>query len=231
MRKIIYLFVALFAIGCSQSKEDKIKLAFKDYVKANFDDPSKFEEVVSIDSLDTISTRKFKDRGNEMFKIRKDFFEFCDSTDSIILMYFHDSRYLPKLRNISGLKDLFKDKIELHELYMDVLKKDLSFPQAEEDLEKILSLKDTIFYQQRLSYRIKTSEGLKLKTCYVYADTLFNNIQFKDSKIKAYDTSDVIKGLMEFDETYGPLFRLFELKLDNNREILSLLEGEFGKYD
>lgn len=231
MKKLVYLFIALFAIGCSQSNEDKVKTAFKEYVKSNFDDPSTFKEIVSIDSLDTISTIKFKVMERDMFNIRKDLVEYCDSTDSLIMKYFHDKRFQPKLRHINGLKELFKDKLELQEIYIDVLAKNLSFLRAEEDLEEIMSLKDTIFYQQRLTYRVKTTEGLKIKSCYVYTDTLYNDIQFKESKIRAYDVGDVIREIDNFDEKYGPLFRLFELKIENERKILSLLEREFGKYD
>ena len=57
MKKILYIFYALCAISCTQSNEDKITSAFKEYVCNNFDDPSSLDEIVSIEVTDTVSKR------------------------------------------------------------------------------------------------------------------------------------------------------------------------------
>lgn len=229
MKKIIYLLFALFAMGCSQSNEDKIKLAFSDYVRETFDNPSEFEEIVTIDSLDTISTIQIKENQRILFKLRKGFFEYCDTTTDLIFKYCQDERYAPQIRYISELEELLREGLNLAMLEREFMIDGINFRQAEKDLEEIMSLKDTIFYQQRLTYRIKTNE--ELKTCYIYSDTLYDNIQFMNSKIKAHDVGDVIKEIDKFEETYGSFFKLFELKAENNRKTLSILEGKFGEYN
>ena len=227
MKKLFYLVVLLCAMGCSQSKEDKIETAFKEYANTHFDEPASFKEIVSIDSLDTISTLDLKRTAKDRFLLFQEKYSvYCDSTNKLIGGYLKDKRNWQILKSLfksNMIKERFKEHVELLELYAEVLDEGLSIPVAEEKLNSIMSLKDTVFFQQKLSYRITTKKGPKLKTCYLCSDTLYNNISFREEKVKTNEI-DIAVQIIKFEETFGPLFKVLELIANNNKELLSFLK-------
>lgn len=65
MKKIFVLGLLIVSVlGCTkqeqENNEDKIKSAFHEYVKNNFDDPNSFVEFVEIQACDTFSTKTIK---------------------------------------------------------------------------------------------------------------------------------------------------------------------------
>jgi len=227
MKHLIYIFFALLIISCSQSNEDKIRAAFKEHVKTSFDDPSKFEEIVSIDSLDTISTIEIKKQYSDIMELRKQNYAMCDSFSTLILKYIKDESIRPQLRKMDGIRSLYYKKIELQNYLVETMYKGLSLPAAEEDWKEILTHKDTVMYNQRITYRIKTNDGLKMNTCYAYSDTLYNKIVFKDTRMKAYDVSDILREIDDLDEKYGILFNIYEKKIEVDSQLLLMLRSNF----
>ena len=49
------LIVFALLTSCTQTKEDKIRNEFKNYVSSNFDDPNSLKEIVSVEQIDTIT--------------------------------------------------------------------------------------------------------------------------------------------------------------------------------
>ena len=227
MKKLICLFFALLIISCSQSNEDKIRSAFKEHVKTSFDDPSKFEEIVSIDSLDTISTIEIKKQYSDIMELRKQNYAMCDSFTTLIFKYTKDESIRPQLRKMDEFRDLYYNSIELQKYLVETMYKGLSLPAAEEDWKEILTHKDTVMYNQRITYRIKTNDGLKINSCYVYSDTLYNKIVFKDTKMKAYEVSDIFREIDDLDEKYGILFNIYEKIIEVDSQILLMLRSNF----
>ncbi len=228
MRRLIYVFVILCIVGCVQSNEDKIRTAFSEYVKNNFDDPSQFKEIVSIDSLDTISTIKIKELFNELIITRKRTYEIGDSIEKINFKYINDDKLKSQLGQSSEFMALAQKVIELNEYYIYLSDKNLSMIDAEAEWKEIQSHKDTVFYNQRLTYRVNYNDGLKLKTCFVYFDTLYNNITFRDNRIKAYEASEITKEIDEFDEKYEPLFELNSERVKTAIQMHNVLRRMFG---
>lgn len=227
MKKLICLFFALLIISCSQSNEDKIRSAFKEHVKTSFDDPSKFEEIVSIDSLDTISTIEIKKQYSDIMELRKQKYAMCDSFTTLIFKYTKDESIRPQLRKMDEFRALYYKTIELQKYLVETMYKGLSLPAAEEDWKEILAHKDTVMYSQRISYRIKTNDGLKINSCYVYSDTLYNKIVFKDTRMKAYEVSDIFREIDDLDEKYGILFNIYEKIIEVDSQILLMLRSNF----
>ena len=63
MKKILVLVVfAMIIASCAeQTKEDKIRKAFKEYVKTDFADENTFSEITSVQIQDTICAQEFLD--------------------------------------------------------------------------------------------------------------------------------------------------------------------------
>ncbi len=230
MKKLVYLLLAFMAISCSQSNEDRIKAAFMEYAKNNLDDPSQLDEIVSIDSLDTISSFIFKEAIRIKHEVYKMEDSICDSLDSIIHLYFRDEKYKPKLRYIHGLRDAFGESLEIQSYLIDVL--DNLYDHPDSALKKIMAHKDTVIYEQKLTYRLKQKDGLKLHSCYVYSDTLYNNIIFSKTHLRTEDSPfvDLIQQAEDYKEQFEPLFMTISMKEKSNRKILGLLERELGEY-
>lgn len=60
MKQTIFVFGFLFSvlISCTEpTKEEVLKDVFMEYVKTDFDDPSEFEEITSIEVLDTLNNK------------------------------------------------------------------------------------------------------------------------------------------------------------------------------
>ena len=227
MKKLLYFIVVISAISCTQSNEDKIKTAFLEYAQKSLDDPSQFEEIVSVDSLDTISTIEYKKIQQRIFDIYKEYTYISDSLYNISQKYIDDKQCSSRFIYITGLKETWGDIIRLLGYDMELSDNNISFDVAEKDLQELMQMKDTIFYSSRLTYRIRTNEGLKLRTCYVYYDSLQNNIQFREKRIGAYEFSDVPKEIDEFNERYHDLFEVTKLRAESEKKMLFLLRKEF----
>ena len=152
----------------------------------------------------------------------------CDSFSTLILKYIKDESIRPQLRKMDKIRSLYYKKIELQNYLVETMYKGLSLPAAEEDWKEILTHKDTVMYNQRITYRIKTNDGLKMNTCYAYSDTLYNKIVFKDTRMKAYDVSDILREIDELDEKYGLLFNIYEKKIEVDSQLLMMLRSNFG---
>lgn len=58
---IALMAMAVSFTACQQTKEDKIRTAFKEYVKTDFDDPRDFMEVTKVEVVDTLNSMDAKE--------------------------------------------------------------------------------------------------------------------------------------------------------------------------
>lgn len=60
MKKLFILVLALIAMASCREKtrEDFVKDEFKEYVKTDFDDPADFEEITSVEPIDTVDSKE-----------------------------------------------------------------------------------------------------------------------------------------------------------------------------
>ncbi len=234
--KQYFILIATLLIACAsctqtRTKEDKIKEAFDDYVYKNFDDPSAVEGIVSIDSLETISTAVYKQFIIEIYAENKKLQNLCNTKDSLVQLYVEDERY-KYMVFIKGMYSALSSSVQLLEQHSELIKNKVTFEAAENDLEEINNLPDTTFYELLLSYRIKTKDGLKLERCYVYSDTSYNHVQILPSRLKAGDPpiDNLYNKINEFQIKYEPLFNLYQERLKIETEMLSMLRSEYGEY-
>lgn len=58
---IALMAMAVSFTACQQTKDDKIRTAFKEYVKTDFDDPRDFMEVTKVEVVDTLNSMDAKE--------------------------------------------------------------------------------------------------------------------------------------------------------------------------
>lgn len=229
MKKFIcfsfFAFSILMIVSCSQSKDDKIIVAFKDYVQNNFDDPSQFVEVVSIETKDTFSTKQFK-------KVYRDLCERDDTLNKLsdqlkIEIDAIKAKYgRTQLLSIPGFYDAFQGMIDASEKYVDYMTPHVTAIMNNDiiNADDFDKLRDTIFYTSDIKYRVKRSGELKLETIKCYSDTSYNNITFGTQMVK---DNDYVKKFYDiFTKNSDYRMNLIELKtdiVDKKNDVITLV--------
>lgn len=221
------LFFLLFMnlLSCSKSKEDKINAAFKDYVQNNFDDPSQFVEVVSIETKDTFSTIKFKKIYRELCE-RDDTLNKLSDQLKVEIDAIKEKYGRTKLLSIPGFYDAFQGMIDASDKFIDYTTPHLAAIMTKEimNADDFDKQRDTILYISDIKYRVKHSDGLKLETIKCYSDTSYNNITFGTQMVKG---DDYVKKFYDiFSKNSDYRINLIDLKTDivsKKKEVIMLV--------
>ena len=212
------LFFLLFMnlLSCSKSKEDKINAAFKDYVQNNFDDPSQFVEVVSIETKDTFSTINYK-------KVYRDLCERVDTLNKIsnqqkLEIDSFMEKYGGRLFSISGFDETFQEMIDANKQYTNYMEQYVlpSIYRGETTdmlvADEFDNLRDTIFLISDVKYRVKRSGELMLETIKCFCDTCHNHFFFGNQEISDDDYLKVFYELFSKNSDY--MKKQIELKTE-----------------
>lgn len=192
-------------ISCGNSNERKIKSAFKDYVSAHFDDPKNLDEIVSIDSCDTISIKGVQ----SLLKELKHAYDSINNIDRKQSNQISKSLDNPKVRGLIHrnpfLKEAMYKSLDLSNERMSLNSGDISkFLYGGGEIldnryDKFIRLKSKTFIQYKIIARIIEKGEKQLKTYYAVSDTLFNNIEIRN---KGVQTEEVLSddNFMEFSD-------------------------------
>lgn len=206
MGKIFFILgVSICLISCGNSNERKIKSAFNDYVSTHFDDPKRLDEIVSIDSCDTISIK-------EIQSLLKDIKHTYDSIDNIVRKQEEQiSKALdnPKLHGLTHRNPIFKEAMYKHQ---EMSMEKLSFMSSDispllygagvklsDRYKDFMKIKGKTFIQYKIKARVLEKGEKQLKVYYAVSDTLLNNIEIRN---KGVQTGEILSAddLIEFSE-------------------------------
>lgn len=231
MNKIVSLLICLFFCSCSQSINDKILSSFEKYAQDHFDDPSKIQEIIGVDSVDTCSTYYFKDMARKRMELYLWTAGISDSTDNMIKDY--SKRYSNRFGEVNGLLPLWIKKIELAKIAIDLAEKGLVPSFAKKEFDNILEMKDTILYEYKILYRIKEKDGLKMCNYFAYSDSLNSNILFQENRMPINKSPfyDLLKQIDEFHAKYQPSYNYFNINVENNTKIINSFRLTFGELE
>lgn len=186
---ILAFILTLIFFSCSKAPEKKIEKIFSQYVEKNFDNPSIIDGIVSIDYVDTHSTKEIKKTLSEMKEIRDSLKAVRDAYDSSSIL-----KKLPKgFTKDEVLRYAFQDHYdamqELVSLDTDViyavlyLDSDISEVETfSEKYKKTQSLPDTTIIEHEISYRIKTETGKQLQKKYALCSQDYSKIKISNTK-------------------------------------------------
>jgi hypothetical protein len=230
MNKYLFTIVALFGTiclsSCHNSKEDRVKDAFHDYVRENFDDPNSIVEIVRIDCIDTLSIREDKNRARNFYNLfKKSEFE----NDSVKHAVFNFMKTHPgSLRGMNDALKLSMAAIEICGQRVDLANKgELHYEELDDDYKALSSCKDTTAYLMSIKYRVKDGRNLKMEKIECICDTTFRNISFlKDSNNNIW--TSYIDKVQEFAQKYETEFYLNIRELSLNTEVARIIEKRFG---
>ena len=230
MKKYLFAFVALFGTiclsSCHNSKEDRVRDAFHDYVRENFDDPNSIVEIVRIDCIDTLSIREDKNRARNFYNLFKNS-EF--ENDSVKHAVFNFMKTHPgSLRGMNDALKLSMAALEICNQRIDLANKgELYYDELDDDYKALANRKDTIAYLMSLKYRVKDGRNLKIKKIECVCDTMFRNITFIKNSNNNIWTSYIDK-VQEFAQKYETEFYLNIRELSLNTGVANIIEKRFG---
>ena len=230
MKKYLFVLATILCTfctySCKETKEEKIKEAFKNYAKNNFDNPNSIIEIVGVDFIDTLSTREDKERARTFYSLFK---QTASSADSVSKAVFDFMMTHPgKLRGMNDARKLSVEVVQIRGLRLDLAMDGmLHYKEIDEDYKQLLSCKDTTSYIINLKYRVKENGQVKIKKIECISDTLFKNICFNksDGKNIWVDYLDKIQTFVEKHETE---YKLNAKELSLNKEVAYLIEKKFG---
>lgn len=213
---LLILFISLI-VACSSTntKEEKIKSAFKHYVQTNFDDPESFIEITKVDSESVLSTVKLK----KMLRIQKEALDSLDryeeqlnnqfpiSLENIKLM---DSQYGPNSKEIRKLLQL---RIEIANEGLELI--DNAFEKLPDNMD-LSDEKDTIIYINKIMCRLSINGEKKLSTFYATSDSTFSNIIIYEKK----PTLEEI-GVQDFYNKCDIIRNYYIAKYSNQKQFLN----------
>ena len=220
MKQRIYILIIIISamlVGCkTQTNEDRVESAFKEYVSKTFDNPNELKEIVEICIVDTFDTKTYK-------TICKGYKTMMDSLD-LINEQFSKSfperiKSLPKdkiarLRNSSVFKQVMRSYLE-HIDPDEVLRKQLSGEYTISEIPKsITSFRDTVFYEYKVTYRKKDDNKVNLMSAFALCDTISANVLiFPTQSIDNY-SSEVKEFATAFNEWISSAKRTLEHKTE-----------------
>lgn len=237
MRKIIFILCASFiCLSCfaDNSSERKIKSAFKNYVSTHFDDPKNFEEIVSIDSCDTISIKGVQ----SLLKELKQTYYSLNKTNRKQSDQISKALKNPKLHGLTHRNPIFKEAMYKH---LDLLNEAMSL--GSDDISAILNgvgetlrsrynkfmmLKGKTFLQYKITARVIEKGEKHLKTYYAVSDTLFNNIEIRNEGVQTEEIlgTDDFTEFSDIYDKYMARIKNFKKLIECNKTILDIIKKE-----
>lgn len=199
MRKFIFGIITLLAItttSCTKTNEEKLKDAFREYAEKNLDDPSSLE-ILSIDSVDTISTRKcvdelLKDSAELSSMGKKELDDIQKMTKSIYMIPDHIRLNLYKDPTISNL---YEELIASAELKAQKARMGLIY-DYQGCLDRLKAYKDTCVCE--IKFKIRMNK--KVYDYVAYSDTTFTKFDFylEENAVKDCELSKFMIDYLEF---------------------------------
>lgn len=228
-----YLFssvIALFVLfSCTQTKEDKIRNEFKNYVSSNFDDPNSLKEIVSIEQIDTVTYESIRngvialhalDSLAESIKSIEE--ELSESNLSKIRAHQYHSYYKDDLRDlIMKRAKLSRDMLSWHDDYGLTMLHTMS-----DSVDNLLArLKGLNIYQYKIKTRIKHGEDLKLTEYYALEDSVGYRFFNKKPTFNDYSERTAIfyKVAREYEEIMNLRRDIINEQLELDKKIHSIL--------
>lgn len=182
--------ICLFVLSCLQSDPNisLVKKEFKTYVQRTFDDPGALKEIVEISPKDTISYNSIKDIIRMTLDTDSLNRELRSIKDSLIKKRMADATTsIKKKAYRMDFSDAFKgqmivsDALSITNSTIEALKeKAVLIMDLEEQLDSLVY--HTPLYLYKLSYRVKTPEGLKLNEVFAYVDSLTGVKSIRESQ-------------------------------------------------
>lgn len=225
---IAIIYLSFFA--CTQTKEDKIRTEFKNYVSSNFDDPRNLKEIVSVEQIDTITYESIRNGVIALHAIDS----LTNSSDSIekeqsaiILSKIRTHQYQSYYKD--DLKDLIMQQAELSRDMMAWID-DYGFAMLHtmsDSMDNSLNLlKGLNIYQYRIKTRIKDGDDLKLRDYYALEDSV--GYRFFDRKPTFNDyserTVEFYKVATEYEDILTIRRNIINEKLELNKQMLRILD-------
>ena len=222
----IVLFV-LFA--CTQTKEDKIKNEFKNFVSSNFNDPNNLKEIVSIEQIDTVTYESIRNGvialhaldslTNSTKSIEE---ELSESNLSKIRAHQYHSYYKDDLRDlIMQRAKLSRDMLTWHDDYGLTMLQTMS-----DSVDNLLNgLKGLNIYQYRIKTGIKDGNDLKLTEYYALEDSVEYRFFNRKPTFNDYSerTAEFYKVAREYEDMMNIRRNIILEQLELDKKIRSIL--------
>lgn len=207
MKKLLFILLcaSICLISCGNSNERKIKSAFKDYVSTHFDDPKNLDEIVSVDSCDTISIKGVQ----SLLKELKHTYDSINNIKRKQSNQISKSLDNPKVRGLIHRNPFLKEAMYK---YYDLLNDRMSLNSGDistflygggkildSRYDDFMILKSKTFIQYKITARVTEKREKQLKTYYAVSDTLFNNIEIRNEGVQ---TKEILSddNFMEFSD-------------------------------
>ena len=196
---IVSCFICAALTSCSNYTPDerRVKTAFMDYVKNDFDDPKSLKEIVSIEPSDTVSLQEFIAKVQSSFAIDEQLYKTSDSISKARLIVIHELGLLIRKGKVDR-----ETKEEITELFMEAVNC-IKVPPL--SLEYWLKDQiDTMKYEAPkygyiIKFRQKYNGEIKLKQCHFYIDSLTRDVITNLDKLPtAHSQEEFYKNATEY---------------------------------
>lgn len=211
------LIVPIVLVGCGkETNEDRIEVAFKEYVSKTFDSPNELKEIVEICIVDTFDTKVYKTICNN-YKTMMDSLDlineqFSQTFPARLKSLPNDK--IAELRNNSVFKQVMKNYLE-HIDPDEVLRKQLSGEYTIGEIPKsITSFRDTVFYEYKVTYRKKDDDKFKLMSAFALCDTISANVLISPTQSIDNYSPEVKEFVTAFNEWISSAKRTLEHKTE-----------------
>lgn len=224
---VMTLFV-LFS--CTQTKEDKIRNEFKNYVSSNFDDPNSLKEILSIEPIDTITYESIRNgvialHGIDSLTNSSDTIE--KEQSEIILSKIRAHKYNPYYEE--ELMSMVLHKAELSRALISWIN-DYGFAllnaMSDSTDNSLNRLKGLNICQYKLKARIKEKDGLKLREYYALEDSVGFRFFANKPTFNDYSegTAEFYKVAREYEDIMTIRKNIINEKLEVNQKMLRILD-------
>lgn len=232
MKKCLFLSVmTLFVLfSCTQTKEDKIRNEFKNYVSSNFDDPNSLKEILSIEPIDTITYESIRNgvialHGIDSLTNSSDTIE--KEQSEIILSKIRAHKYNPYYEE--ELMSMVLHKAELSRALISWIN-DYGFAllnaMSDSTDNSLNRLKGLNICQYKLKARIKEKDGLKLREYYALEDSVGFRFFANKTTFNDYSegTAEFYKVAREYEDIMTIRKNIINEKLEVNQKMLRILD-------
>lgn len=214
MKKITIIAICTIAaiiISCkNQSSEDKIKVAFKEYVKTDFGDPANFLEITNILVVDTFSTANIKKLLKAQKAAKEYYSSLKDSIDNLL-------RFKENYNELVAIARAHRSAIApLHQKYINKLDDYINnHPEIDifSEYEELINSPDTTTYIYDLKCRVIQNGEKIIKNYSAQVSPDFSIIKIKEGELLTTDMADpdILDKADIISKAYG---RLIELEKD-----------------
>lgn len=227
---LIYsLLVCLFFSCGNKSKEDKIKVAFKDYVNINFDNPKNLKDITSIYNIDSISTIELKRILSESLE---ECIELDNLEDSLKQRYttLIDSLpygYVAKQRGSEVVQRAMFSNFSLIRHKMDGILDgsltELKIPATISDYP------DTLIYTYEIKYRIIKDGEPVMETIYANTNKSLSIIEFcENNDIDNEDLKSFMHEMNDIMSKWNKRSEITSEEIKNDRIIIDFIESSLS---